>query len=332
MESLYKNKRVLITGGSGSLGKALISRILEETEGEVSLTIYSRDEAKQAVIRSSYPTANINYIIGNVRDREYISYCCRGMDIIIHAAALKRVDDGELNVSEFMKTNVLGSDNVIYAARICNVPQVLLVSTDKSCLPINAYGASKMLAEKLFVDADSKTIKGADSIFTIVRYGNIIASRGSVIPMFVDWAEANKPIKLTHSDMTRFFMTLDDACTLIETALTHAKGGEITVAKMASVHMVEMAKAIITKLESKSTIEVIGIRPGEKIHESLISDSAFVSIYDTGEYYIVGSHTNPKEYDYPLADIKHYTSCNFIEHDPNWIIKKIQEGGIDLCK
>ena len=330
MTSIYQGQRVLITGGTGSLGKTLVETILRGTQGDVELIIYSRDEAKQASLRAKFPQENIHCVIGDVRDRKHLNHHCRGADIILHTGALKRVDDGEYNVSEFIKTNLLGSENVIHAAFKNNVTGALLVSTDKAVLPINAYGAAKMLAEKAFIDADYQSHKINGPCFAIVRYGNIIASRGSVIPLFVDWARKGEPLKITRKDMTRFFMTLYDACNLIEASLNHSQGGDVTVAKMSSVNMLEMAKAIIAHLKSTSDIEEIGIRPGEKVHESLVADNAFVNVYDTGDYYIVGSPLVKREYEHPLAELKHYTSSNYVEYDPAWIIAKIQSGGIEL--
>ena len=332
MNSFYSGKKVFITGGTGSLGKTLIETILESTRSNVEIVVYSRDEAKQAALRSIYPDTPIRYLIGDIRDYDHLEKCMIGSDIVIHTAALKRVDDGESNVSEFIKTNVYGTENVVNAALSNKCEKAILTSTDKACMPINAYGATKKIAEKLFLngDYDITTNKLGNTKFVVIRYGNIIASRGSIIPIFVDGARENIPLKVTHPEMTRFFMTLYDATSLIEYALSQTKGGDIFVSKMNAVIINKMAEKIIETLGSSSDIKFIGTRPGEKIHESLIAYCESPTIYDTGDYFCIPSQLKETKYNYQVASIDQYSSDLCLIDDYNWIIEKIKDGGINL--
>jgi len=280
---MLNNKTILITGGTGSFGKKMVQVILEEYKPE-KLIIFSRDELKQFEMSQrwsikKYPC--IRYFLGDVRDKERLSRAFHGVDYVIHAAALKQVPAAEYNPEEFIKTNILGGMNVIDAALINKVRKVVALSTDKACNPINLYGATKLCADKLFVAAN--IYGGHDkTIFSVVRYGNVVGSRGSVVPFFKERAKTGI-LPITDSRMTRFWITLDQSVHFVLRVLDLASGGEIFVPKIPSMHIVELAKAIAPEC----TQEEVGIRPGEKIHEILIGEDEGRNAIEYDECYVV---------------------------------------------
>jgi UDP-N-acetylglucosamine 4,6-dehydratase (inverting) len=278
------NKTLLITGGTGSLGKALTSRIFKHYPGIKKLIILSRDEQKQFVMAQEYPTdkyPQIRFLLGDVRDKERMVRAFKGVDYVIHAAAMKHVHLAEYNPDECIKTNIGGAQNVIHAALETGVQNVVALSTDKACAPINLYGATKLTSDKLFVAANN--IKGINPIkFSVVRYGNVMGSNGSVIPFFLNKKKEGK-LPITDPTMTRFNISLQGGVDMIMHAMEHAWGGEIFIPKIPSYRITDVAAAVAPECE----FEVIGIRPGEKIHEEMITASDSFYTYDLGKYYTI---------------------------------------------
>jgi UDP-N-acetylglucosamine 4,6-dehydratase len=264
---MFTNKTILITGGTGSFGKRFVQRILGNYDPK-KVIVYSRDELKQFEMAKSFPQEkykSLRYFLGDVRDRERLMQALRGVDIVIHAAALKHVPAAEYNPFEFVKTNVLGAQNIIEAAIERGVKKVVALSTDKASNPINLYGATKLCSDKLFVAGNSYSGAGGTQ-FSVVRYGNVIGSRGSVMPFFMN-LKSTGVLPITDERMTRFLITLDQGVDLVFKALESSLGGEIFVPKIPSMKMTDVAKAIAPECD----IKITGIRPGEKLHESMIS-------------------------------------------------------------
>jgi UDP-N-acetylglucosamine 4,6-dehydratase len=262
----FDSKSVLITGGSGSLGKAMVRYLLEETQVR-RIAIYSRDELKQFHMKSEFQDdARLRWFIGDIRDKDRLVRAMHGVDYVVHAAALKQVDTGEYNPMEFIKTNVLGSQNVIEASIDAGVSKVVALSTDKASSPINLYGATKLTADKLFVAANNYS-QSYGTKFSVVRYGNVMGSRGSVIPFFQNLASEGKPLPITDKRMTRFWISLEDAVKFVLDSFEMMQGGELYVPRIPSMKILDLAKAI----SPKSELLEIGIRPGEKLHEEMIS-------------------------------------------------------------
>ena len=283
---MLNNKSVLITGGTGSFGKKFVETILRDYPRVKKIIIYSRDELKQFELKQKYPEnkyRQMRYFIGDVRDLERLTRACEGVDVIIHAAAIKQVDTAEYNPEECIKTNVHGAQNVIKAALANNVHDVVALSTDKACAPINLYGATKLTSDKLFIAANN--ISGSRDIrFSVVRYGNVMGSRGSVIPFFLnkrDQGAAELPI--TNMKMTRFNISLEAGVKLVMFAIGHHLGGELFIPKIPSYHIVDVAKAIAPNLPLRE----IGIRPGEKLHEEMITVTDALNTIDLGKYYAI---------------------------------------------
>ncbi len=282
---MLNNKSVLITGGTGSFGKKFTQTILNRYPNIKRLVIYSRDELKQFEMSQvfsidKYP--GIRYFIGDIRDTNRFKRACEGIDVIIHAAALKQVPAAEYNPDEFIKTNIGGAQSVIDAALEKDVKVVVALSTDKAAAPINLYGATKLVSDKLFIAANN--IKGKrDLRFSVVRYGNVMGSRGSVIPFFMDKARAKQPLPITHTDMTRFNISLEDGVEMVMWAIENAIGGEIFVPKIPSYRIETVAKAIAPNAQ----LIDIGIRAGEKLHEEMITDSDSFNTIDFERYYAI---------------------------------------------
>jgi UDP-N-acetylglucosamine 4,6-dehydratase (inverting) len=292
---MLNNKSILITGGTGSFGKKFTETILKRYPDVKRLVIFSRDELKQFEMAQVYSTAKypgIRYFIGDVRDNSRFKRACEGIDIIIHAAALKQVPLAEYNPDEFIKTNIGGAQNVIDAALSTDVKVVIALSTDKAAAPINLYGATKLVSDKLFIAANN--IKGhRDLRFSVVRYGNVMGSRGSVIPFFIDKAKQGGTIPITHKDMTRFNISLDDGVEMVLWAIEAAIGGELFVPKIPSYKIETVAKAIAPNAK----LDFIGIRAGEKLHEEMITESDSFYTIDIGKYYaILPAGCNKKKY------------------------------------
>lgn len=279
------SKSILITGGTGSLGKALTSTILKNWPGVQRLVIFSRDEQKQFQMAQEYPREKfpqVRFFIGDVRDRERLVRAFEGIDYVIHAAAMKHVHIAEYNPDECVKTNVNGAENVIHAAIQANVQHVVALSTDKACAPINLYGATKLTSDKLFVAANN--IRGKHNIkFSVVRYGNVMGSNGSVIPFFIKKKKEDGVLPITVESMTRFNISLQGGVDMVLHALDTAWGGEIFIPKIPSYKITDVAQAIGPECEHR----VIGIRPGEKIHEEMITASDSFFTYDLGKYYVI---------------------------------------------
>lgn len=281
---MLNHKSILITGGTGSLGKELTKTILTKWPDVERLIIYSRDEQKQFQMAQEYPHEKypmIRFFIGDVRDLERMKRAFNDVDCVIHAAAMKHVHIAEYNPDECVKTNIGGAENVIKAALSCNVSNVVALSTDKACAPINLYGATKLASDKLFIAANN--IKGTQDIkFSVVRYGNVMGSNGSVIPFFQQRKETGI-LPITDPTMTRFNISLEDGVKMVLHALEHAWGGELFIPKIPSYRVVDLAEAIGPECEHP----VIGIRPGEKIHEEMITSSDSFTTYDLGKYYVI---------------------------------------------
>jgi len=277
-------KAILITGGTGSLGKALTKRIFDKFPDVARLVIFSRDEQKQFQMAMEYPREKypaIRYFIGDVRDKDRLLRAFQGIDYVIHAAAMKHVHLAEYNPSECIKTNVNGAENVIYACLETSVQKVVALSTDKACAPINLYGATKLTSDKLFVAANN--IRGSKQIrFSVVRYGNVMGSNGSVIPFFLKKREEGF-LPITDPNMTRFNISLDGGVDMVLHALHEAWGGEIFIPKIPSYKITDVATAIAPEIPQK----VIGIRPGEKIHEEMVTSSDSFYTFDLGKYYVI---------------------------------------------
>ncbi|EOX1297754.1 TPA: UDP-N-acetylglucosamine 4,6-dehydratase (inverting) [Vibrio cholerae] len=281
---MLNNKVVLITGGTGSFGKQFIKTILNEYPQVRKIIIFSRDELKQFELKQKYPHheyPQLRFFIGDVRDRNRMIQACEGVDVVIHAAAIKQVDTAEYNPTECIRTNIDGAENVIQAALQCGVKDVVALSTDKACAPINLYGATKLASDKLFTAANN--IKGSKNIrFSVVRYGNVMGSRGSVIPFFLK-KRSEGLLPITHEEMTRFNISLQDGVNMVMYALEHHLGGEIFVPKIPSYKIMDIAKAIAPQCETK----IVGIRPGEKLHEEMITDTDSLNTIDLGKYYAI---------------------------------------------
>jgi UDP-N-acetylglucosamine 4,6-dehydratase len=279
------NKSILITGGTGSLGKSLTQNILHKWPNVKRLVIFSRDEQKQFQMAQDYPVnqfPQIRFFIGDVRDKERLIRAFEGIDYVIHAAAMKHVHIAEYNPDECVKTNVNGAENVIQAAIQTDVKHVVALSTDKACAPINLYGATKLTSDKLFVAANN--IRGKHNIkFSVVRYGNVMGSNGSVIPFFLKKKKEDGILPITAKQMTRFNITLKEGAEMVLHALDSAWGGEIFIPKIPSYKITDVAKAIGPECEHL----VVGIRPGEKIHEEMITASDSFFTYDLGKYYVI---------------------------------------------
>ena len=281
---MLNKKSILITGGTGSFGRAFVKEILKSFPKIRRLVIFSRDELKQFEMSKEFPEKKypmIRYFIGDIRDRFRLQRAFQDIDIVIHAAALKQVPTAEYNPMEFVQTNVIGAQNVIEAAIEKKVKKVIALSTDKAAAPINLYGATKLCSDKLFVAANNYS--GLKNLsFSVVRYGNVMGSRGSVIPFFIQQAKNGK-LSITDPDMTRFNITLKESINMVLFVLKYSKGGEIFVPKIPSYKIIDLAKAICPNCK----FEKIGIRQGEKIHEEMITSSDSFSTVDIGKYYVI---------------------------------------------
>lgn len=281
---MLNNKSVLITGGTGSFGKKFVENVLKNYPDVKRLVIYSRDELKQFEMAQQFSPQEypaLRYFIGDVRDKRRLLRACKGIDVIVHAAALKQVPTAEYNPMECIKTNVLGAENVIEAAMDCGAQRVVALSTDKAAAPINLYGATKLCSDKLFVAANN--MKGRrDLFFSVVRYGNVMGSRGSVIPFFLN-KRNDGVLPITDDRMTRFNITLDQGVSMVLDVLEFAWGGEIFVPKIPSYKITDVATAIGPDCKQ----EIVGIRPGEKIHEEMITEADSYTTVDLGKYYAI---------------------------------------------
>jgi len=279
---MLNNRSILVTGGTGSFGKKFISRIFQQYKPK-DVIVYSRDELKQFEMRELFPTEKfpIRYFIGDVRDRDRLYRITHSVDYIVHAAALKQVPTAEFNPFETVKTNILGAQNIIEAALENDVKKVVALSTDKACNPINLYGATKLASDKMFAAANHW--QGSHhTTFAVVRYGNVVGSRGSVVPFFLKEKEKGV-LPITDERMTRFWITLDQSVQFVLDSLKRMKGGELFVPKIPSMNIMDLAKAIAPKVKTK----IIGIRPGEKIHEVMISSDDAINTLEFDTYFVI---------------------------------------------
>jgi len=307
MFSMLDGKTILVTGGTGSFGKKFTRMVLDRYDVN-KLIIFSRDELKQAQMRAEFgDNPKLRFFIGDVRDKERLYRAFDGVDIVIHAAALKRVPECEYNPFEAIKTNVIGAQNIIDAAIDRGVSKIVALSTDKAVNPINLYGATKLCSDKLFI-AGNSYVGGKDIRFAVVRYGNVVGSRGSVVPLFMKLKNTGK-LPITDPRMTRFWITLEEGVEMVFTALEKMQGGEVFVPKIPSMKITDLAKAIAPECE----LEIVGIRPGEKLHESLITASDARHTLEFDNYYIIqpefswwrlGNHKDGK----PIEEDFEYTS------------------------
>ena len=314
LERVLKNKTVLITGGTGSFGGEVAAKLLGYDLQKV--IIFSRDEKKQFDMNNKFNDDRLRFIVGDVRDRQSIEHAMHGVDMVFHAAALKQVPSCEFFPIEAIQTNILGSFNVVNAAIGNGVKNLVLLSTDKAVYPVSVMGMSKALAEKVMIAA-SRQGRG-NTTFSGTRYGNVMYTRGSVIPFFIDKMKARQPISVTNRDMTRFMMSLNDSVNLVLYALANGKNGEIYVRKSPAATVGDMAQALVELFKYKKGIIDIGIRPGEKVHETLISSEELRRVSDMGDYYKVSPElTKIDSRDYffkgenkPNIPVEGYTSAN----------------------
>jgi UDP-N-acetylglucosamine 4,6-dehydratase len=290
-----KDKILLITGGTGSFGSAVLNRFLG-TDFFKEIRILSRDEKKQDDMRKRLNNPKVKFYIGDVRDYSSVDHAVKGVDYIFHAAALKQVPSCEFFPMEAVKTNIIGTDNVLTAAEKFEVKKVVVLSTDKAAYPINAMGMSKAMMEKVMV-AKSRNLDDNKTIFCATRYGNVMASRGSVIPLFVEQMNAGKPLSITDPNMTRFMMTLEDAVDLVLFAFENAKQGDLFVQKAPAATVETLAKALIELYKSDSKINIIGIRHGEKLYETLVNKEDMVKAEDMGDYFRIPADNRDLNYE-----------------------------------
>ncbi|WP_214709012.1 MULTISPECIES: polysaccharide biosynthesis protein [unclassified Exiguobacterium] len=291
---MFENKTLLITGGTGSFGNAVMERFLDTNIKEIR--IFSRDEKKQDDMRKRYKNEKLKFHIGDVRDLSSVKNAMYGVDYIFHAAALKQVPSCEFFPLEAVKTNILGTDNVLTAAIECGIEKVICLSTDKAAYPINAMGISKAMMEKVFV-AKSRTVDPNKTLICGTRYGNVMASRGSVIPLFVDQIKSGQPLTITDPNMTRFLMSLEEAVELVIFAFENAKAGDIMVQKSPASTIGDLARAIKELFNADNEIKVIGTRHGEKRYETLLTKEEFLNSEDLPGFYRVSADQRDLNYD-----------------------------------
>lgn len=312
---MFKNKILLITGGTGSFGNAVLRRFLDTNIGEIR--IFSRDEKKQDDMRKKYNSPKLKFYIGDVRDYSSILNATRGVDYIYHAAALKQVPSCEFHPMEAVKTNVLGTENVLEAAIANEVKRIVCLSTDKAVYPINAMGISKAMMEKVIV-AKSRNVDKTKTVICATRYGNVMASRGSVIPLFVDLIKTGQPLTITDPNMTRFMMTLEDAVDLVLYAFEHGDNGDIFVQKAPAATIETLGIALKQLLNvPEHQINIIGTRHGEKLYEALLSREEMLAAEDMGDYFRVPPDLRDLNYgkyvehgDKRIAEVEDYNSHN----------------------
>ena len=303
---MLDNKKILITGGTGSLGQALTKKLLKTNID--TIRIFSRNESKQVQMESKFQDKRLRFLIGDIRDKERLITAFEDVDIVFHAAALKHVPVIEYNPFESIKTNVVGSQNVIDAALIQNVEKVIAIGTDKAVSPLNTYGATKLLMEKLFISANNYINREKHRTkFIAVRYGNVVGSSGSVIPKFIQQIKSNEKIRITDSQMTRFSITMDDALNLIINASKIGKGSEIFIPKLKAYNIMDVKSALFELLH-ETEYEIVGIRPGEKLHETLINEDEIRYTWNIKDMFMI---TNP-----------HYELFNDVNLETNYETNK----------
>jgi len=311
---MFKGNTLLITGGTGSFGNAVLKRFIASDIKEIR--IFSRDEKKQDDMRHQYNSSKVKYYIGDVRDKRSLDYAMQGVDYVFHAAALKQVPSCEFFPMEAVRTNVIGTENVIDSAVEHGVKRLINLSTDKAVYPINAMGISKAMAEKVTISKARATKEGG-TVICSTRYGNVMASRGSVIPLFIDQIKAGNSITITDPTMTRFMMTLDDAVDLVLYAFEHGRPGDIFVQKAPACTIETLAKAMIELYKAKSEIKIIGTRHGEKVYETLVNREEMVRAEDVGNYFRISADSRDLNYERyftegesAVSKMEDYTSHN----------------------
>ncbi|VVM47886.1 UDP-glucose 4-epimerase [Pseudomonas fluorescens] len=311
---MFDNKVLMITGGTGSFGHTVLKRFLDTDVKEIR--VFSRDEKKQEDMRIALSNDKVKFYIGDVRDRDSLDQAMVGVDYIFHAAALKQVPSCEFYPMEAVRTNVIGTENVLNAAIASGVKRVVVLSTDKAVYPINAMGISKAMAEKLMV-ARSRMIPAAGPVICATRYGNVMASRGSVIPLFINQLQNDEPLTVTDPNMTRFLMSLEDSVDLVLHAFEHAEQGDIFVQKAPASTVADLAQALKELFSRDNTVKVIGTRHGEKLYESLISREEMAKAEDMGRYYRIPADNRDLNYkkffvegEQEISDLEDYTSHN----------------------
>lgn len=325
---MFKEKTLFISGGTGSFGNAVLERFLNTEIGEIR--IFSRDEKKQDDMRRCYKNDKIKFYIGDVRDLQSIKNALFGVDYIFHAAALKQVPSCEFFPLEAVKTNVLGTDNVLTAAIDSGVKKVICLSTDKAAYPINAMGISKAMMEKVFI-AKSRTVDAKKTIICGTRYGNVLASRGSVVPMFIEQIKNGQPLTVTNPEMTRFLMSLEEAVELVVYAFQNAEAGDIMVQKSPAATIGDLALAVKELFHTNNEIKIIGTRHGEKLYETLLTKEELYVAEDLGDFYRIPADKRGLNYDKyfvegctGLTEYEEYNSNNTQRLDVNQIKEKLK--------
>ncbi|MGE7021652.1 polysaccharide biosynthesis protein [Solibacillus cecembensis] len=319
---MFKDKILLITGGTGSFGNAVLERFLNTDIKEIR--IFSRDEKKQDDMRIFYQNNKIKFFIGDVRDIQSIHNAMYHVDFVFHAAALKQVPSCEFFPLEAVKTNVLGTENVLTAAIQAGVKKVICLSTDKAAYPVNAMGISKAMMEKTFI-AKSRMLTSEQTLLCGTRYGNVMASRGSVIPLFIEQIKAGKPLTITDSNMTRFMMSLDEAVELVLYAFSHAQNGDIMVQKSPAARITDLAQALLELFHAQNKLNIIGTRHGEKIYEVLLTKEEAAKAIDLGNFYSVPADNRDLNYDKYLEKGSHKITRTNEYNSNNTNILSIEE-------
>jgi len=318
---MFKNKILLITGGTGSFGNAVLDKFLDTEIKEIR--IFSRDEEKQDAMRHRLNNSKVKFYIGDVRDKKSIDTVMRGVSFVFHAAALKQVPSCEFFPMEAVKTNIIGTENVLDSALKYKVKRVIVLSTDKACYPINAMGISKAMMEKVMIAKSRNLDENVDTVFCGTRYGNVVASRGSVIPLFANLMKQGKDLTVTDPNMTRFMMTLDDAVDLVLYAFQHGSNGDIFVQKAPASTIGNLAVALKKLYKSKSKIKIIGTRHGEKLYETLVNREEMAKAIDMGDYYRIPADNRDLNYDKFFSEGEEYSSKieDYHSHNTNRLNK-----------
>jgi len=323
MKEFIEGRTILITGGTGSLGKELVKRLKAYN---CKIVVYSRDEGKQAI--SFGGDSKVITVIGDVRDYDklLVSFKKHKPDYVIHTAALKRIDDMEFHPDECVKTNILGSENVARASLENGVTKCILISTDKACQPVNVYGSSKFISERIFTNYDYNS---SDTIFSSVRYGNVIASRGSFIPLWMDMINQGKSINVTDAEMTRFLFTLDDAVDTVLNALYYSVGGEVFVPKINSYTILDVVNALSKITGNEASYKICGIRPGEKLHEDMLAVTELPFTYEVPNVNLLQirpQYTNKSYQNWSRYNGVEFNSSLYLSKDLNELVELIQKG------
>src|SRR5690554_1132098 len=329
---MFQDKVLLVTGGTGSFGNAVVKRLLKENQIK-EIRILSRDEKKQDDMRKRYNDERLKFYIGDVREKDSLTHVLRGVDYVFHAAALKQVPTAEFFPMEAVKTNIIGTDNVLEVAIQSNVKKVVCLSTDKAAYPINAMGISKAMMEKTYI-AKARIAQDTGTIICGTRYGNVMASRGSVIPLFFEQVKQGKPLTITNPNMTRFLMSLDDAVDLVLYAFEHGEPGDLFVQKSPASTIGDLAQAIIEITQSTHGTKIIGTRHGEKLYETLLTKEEYAKASDLGSYFKVPMDQRDLNYDKYFADgepldfEQEYNSTSTYRLRVEEIVEKINELGL----